>query len=469
MMENKIMAHKNAVATTPDRTGQELAGHIDPDPGFFLALDSDSLKNQTRGPRRKGWFIVILFGITFFGWGSYAPIAGGATAPGLVAPDAGRKRIQHYEGGIVRRILVKEGESVKPNQPLLVLTSVESRAGHDDLLGQKLSLDIHMARLEAERENRKELVFSPQLVKASTDTSTIMDAQQRIFRARKKMFLFRHRVISEQVSQFTRDITGNRALLKSTKRQISLNSKVLVQKRRLYKRQLARLEDVLTLESRNAKLRGEAGRLVAEISRTGQKISEARIKQAVLEAERMDKVSLEIDKIRGQVATVTQRLKTSTDVLERTTIRAAVGGTVVGIKISTEGGVIRPGDTLMTIVPSNDRLLVEARISPMDIDIVHAGLTARIQFSAYSMRSAPMIDGTVLSISADSLVSQKGQDPYYLARVAVDSKQLAEKAPDIRLVPGMSANILIVTKERTMLEYLLEPIMVAIQRSMREV
>ena len=224
----------------------------------------------------------------------------------------------------------------------------------------------------------------------------------------------------------------------------------------------------MALKNRESELRGTIGQFEADISKTRQRISELGVELSVMESQRLSEVSLKLETTRSELASVTQRLKASADILARSIIRAPVAGTIVDLKPTTTGGVITRGETLMTIAQTNDKLLVNARISPRDVDIVHAGLTAKVQISAYKIRDLPRINATVRSVSADSLVGGKEQAPYYLARVEINSEELEKMAPNIKLVPGMPVSVLIVTKARTMLDYLVEPILAAMRKGMRE-
>ena len=432
-------------------------------------MDRFSLRRELSSARHKGWFIIVSFLAILIGWGGTAPIAGGAMAPGTIMPEKGRQKIQHFEGGIISSILVEEGEKVKANQPLITLIDTRSRAGYDELMSRSLSLRARKARLEAEQQNSKELIFPKNFLTApQEEVADLMTAQQRLFHIRQKTFKFKHQINLERLAQHKKSILGLKARLKSVTSQYDLNKRKLKTKRALYKKKLTTSDSIFTLENRKAKLFGEIGQLEADISKTRQKIAQVNIEFSVFQSEHFSSISLELEKLRGTLSTIEQNLKSSADVLKRTIIRSPVTGRVVGLQPTTTGGIIQRGQTLMTIAPVHDRLVINARISPNDIDIVYAGLKAKVMFPAYSMREAPTIMAKVRSISADSIRPKNGQEPYYLARVEVDMDELAKNAPLVKLVTGMQAHVLIVTKERTMLEYLLEPLALSLRKSMRE-
>ena len=188
-----------------------------------------------------------------------------------------------------------------------------------------------------------------------------------------------------------------------------------------------------------------------------------------LSADRADKIAEQLDKVRGELAGVTERLQSSRDILTRTVVTAPISGTIMDLRFKTIEGVIRPGEAILDIVPDTERLLIDARVAPIDIDSVTAGLAAQVRLTAFTSRGLSRIGGMVRSVSADRLVDPATSQPYYLARVEVDREELAQLSTLIELVPGMPAEVLIVRKERTMVEYLLEPFREAFRRSFREI
>ena len=184
---------------------------------------------------------------------------------------------------------------------------------------------------------------------------------------------------------------------------------------------------------------------------------------------RADQIATQIDQVRAELNALEEKLLASRDVLSRTTIIAPVSGTIVNLKFKTVSGVIQPGVPILDIVPDDEKLLIEARIAPMDIDVVHAGLKAQVQFTAFSSRSAPRIAGLVRSISADRMVDEATKKAYYLARVEVERDEVERLGRNIELVPGMPADVLVVTGQRTMVDYLLRPFLDAIWKTLREV
>jgi HlyD family secretion protein/epimerase transport system membrane fusion protein len=216
-----------------------------------------------------------------------------------------------------------------------------------------------------------------------------------------------------------------------------------------------------------AELGGRLGQYEAAISEAQQQIGEAELQMVANDAARADQIATQLDQVQAELNGIDEKLLASRDVLRRTVIAAPVGGTVVNLKFKTVSGVIQPGVPILDIVPAEEKLIIEARISPIDIDVVHAGLKAQVQLSAISRRSAPRIHGVVRSISADRMVEDGGK-AFYLARVEVDRDEVERIGPNIELVPGMPADVLIVTGERTLADYLLRPFLDAVWKTMRE-
>ena len=435
-------------------------------------VDKASLARSLRGPLLLGVATVTIFLGGFGLWGSLVPIAGGAVAPGIISPDGSRRTVQHLEGGIVGDILVKDGQKVEAGQPLLVLEETQARASYQMLLGQQRSLQATFARLSAEQLQEPVVTFPEDLLVAAeqdAEVRKIVDSQARLFATRNEMHESRKRVLRQRVEQLNEQIRGLDAQLKSATQRLSIVNEELVAKRALLKKELVPKPEVLRLEREEAQVVGDRGEYLASIARAKQQIGETELQLVAADAERADQIAGELDKTRASLAEVDEKIYASEDILKRTVINSPVAGTIVNLAFKTKGGVVKPGDPILEVVPAEEDLLIDARISPTDIDIVHAGLGAQVRLSAFASRRMPRVDGIVRSVSADRLSDKATGEGYYLARVEVDREKLKrDVGPDIELVPGMPAEVLIVTGERTMIEYLIKPMEDAFLRSMRE-
>ncbi len=430
-----------------------------------------SLLASIRGQVIAGILVVILIIAAFGGWASTAPIAGGAVAPGIISPDGSRKTIQHLEGGIIASIEVRDGDFVEVGTPLITLEDTQARATYEVLLSQYRSLTALTARLTAEQLGRDSIDFPPDLLASRSDPEVrgILDVQRHLFATRREALAVRKRVLEQRVLQVLEKIQGSKAQLASAKRRLELVNEELEAKEFLLSKGLLPKPEVLSVRRALADIQGDRGAYRSAIAESEQKIGETQLELTALDAERADEVAAELDSTSRELARVKEQLAASEDTLKRTTIIAPVSGTVVNLNFKTRGGVILQGEPILDIVPAEDDLLIDARVAPTDIDVVYPGLPAQVHLSAYSQRTMPRVEGTVRSVSADSLNDEQSGMPYYLARVEVDREKLSDLGPDIELVPGMPAEVLIVTSERTLFGYLLQPFRDLFRRGLREV
>jgi HlyD family secretion protein len=434
-----------------------------------LISKADAWQPDVRAPARYGKALILAFVIIFGGWGYFVPLDGGAVAPGVINPDSGKKTIQHLEGGIIADLPVREGEVVKIGQPLVVLESTQARAAHEALVQQRLSLVARKARLDAEKASQNRIELPQELRAADPQIRSIVEAQQEVFETRRTTHASRRDILAQRIEQLVQQIKGYEAQVESTSRQIDFVSEELRAKEYLVARGLLPKPDALRLKRTDAEISGKRGEYVAEIARGRQQIGEAKMQMLGVDAERADQIAADADKVRGELTEVNEKLQASADIVKRTVVVAPVNGTVVDVKFKTIGGVVQRGEPIMSIVPAGDELIIEARLTPLDVKAVHGGLEAKIHLSAYSSRSVPKIPGTVRTVSADRLMDDATHQPYYLARVAVDRQTLHRLAPSVDLIPGMPVEVLVVTERRTMMEYLAKPFREALWRSFREI
>jgi HlyD family secretion protein/epimerase transport system membrane fusion protein len=420
-------------------------------------------------PARWGSALILLFVVVFGGWGYFVPLDGGAVAPGVINPDSGKKTIQHLEGGIIAELPVREGEAVRADQPLVVLESTQARAAHEALVQQRLSLLARKARLDAEKDGQQRIELPPELRAADPLTRSIVEAQQEVFDTRRTTHASRRDILAQRIEQLLQQIKGFEAQVESASKQLGFVTEELTAKEYLVGRGLSPKPEALRLKRTDAEISGKRGEYVAEIARARQQIGEAKMQVLGVDAERADQIAGDAEKVRADLTEVNEKLQASADIVRRTVVVAPVNGTVVDVKFKTIGGVVQRGEPIMSIVPAGDELIIEARLTPLDVKAVHGGLEAQIHLSAYSSRSVPKIPGTVRTVSADRLMDDATHQPYYLARVAVDRQTLHRLAPSVDLIPGMPVEVLVVTERRTMMEYLAKPFREALWRSFREI
>ncbi|HEX2840442.1 HlyD family type I secretion periplasmic adaptor subunit [Hyphomicrobium sp.] len=436
-------------------------------PDWSPAAETPSLSEYVGRPARTGYALIFLFVFGFGAWAATAPLAGGAVAPGIVSPTSNRKTVQHLEGGIVRELKVREGETVAAGQPLIVLDPIQSSATYEALMGQRQSLLARSARLDAEKSGAEKLQF-PSELQVDGHLSAVAASQQQIFLSRRATHQARKNVLAKKVEQLNEQVAGLTAQAESTQTQLGFIREEAAGKIALVNKGLLAKPEALRLQREESALVGRHSEYMSEIGRVRQQIAETELQSLSLDAERLDEVTAESDKVRLDLADLGERLRASADVLKRTVITAPTGGTVINMRAKTLGGVVQRGESILEIVPTDDALIIDAHVYPNDINRVHPGLVAQIHLSAYSSRVLPRIEGRVKSVSPDRVTDPSGQQAYYLARVEVDREKLKKDAPNVELIPGMAAEIVIVAEERTLLQYLWQPIEAALRRGMHE-
>lgn len=419
----------------------------------------------------KGLLVVgVVFG-GFGTWAATAPLDSGVVAPGVVIVDGQRKQIQHPEGGVIRAILVKAGDRITAGQVLVRLdpTAAEAswgvaRIAHDNALAEE-------ARLLAELEGRSAPRFPPELDLRAVDpeVAKILDAQRHLFAARRASLAGETAILEAQIEQSNDEIAGLRANQESVGRQIVLVREELEGQQFLLAKGLTKKTRVLELEKEHERLRGVGGTTKAQIAEIESRIGE---KQLQIMQERKafrEDVVAQLRDARATVLDQRERLDAAAHVLEQAELRAPVDGVVVNLQTHTEGGVVASGEVIMELVPEGDELVIDARVPLSDIDSVSVGQRANILLPAFQQITTPTLHGDVTHVSADRIVPQDGdQPPYYRAYVNVPKEELARLGDGRRLQAGMAADVIITTGERTVLEYLLRPIMLNFARAWRE-
>ncbi len=436
-----------------------------------LPVTEAALRQSVRKPTIWGALLILGFMGGAGAWGGLVKLPAGAVASGIVSPDGNRKTVQHLEGGIIAALQVRDGDVVSMGQPLITLESIQASTAFEALLGQYRTLLITQARLQAELYDANEIMLSEEVLTHAEDPGLreIINGQKSIFRTRKHSHATNKKVLSQRIDQSNEQIRALNAQLESASRQLDLIQEELTGKEELRSRGIISKPELLRLQRVQAEIRGRQGEYLGTIARVKQQIGETQTQLISLDAQRADQVSAQIDQVRLDLSVARERLTSSRDVLRRTIVTAPVSGTIVNMRFKTEGGVVQKGEPILEIVPVEDKLLIDARISPNDIDVVHKGLSALIHLTAFSNRGLPRISGTVQSVSADRIQETANTPPFYLARVEVDRDALKLLKSDMEIVPGMPAEVMIVTANRTMLEYMIEPFLQAFQRSFREV
>ena len=427
---------------------------------WWTAPTPASPRAGLRGVTWTGNLLVICFVLGIGIWSAFAPLESAAIASGVVESESSRKTIQHLEGGIVREILVSDGDTVRTGQILIALDDTKVRAEVQSLQGQLWDATAREARLQAEQQGQEQLLFSARLETArneSASAATVLKAQQSIFEARRQVFRSQVAVIREKRLQVDNEIVGLRAQETAVTQRTAIAREELDMVATLVNKGLERRPRLLNLEREVADLQGRRGEIAAHISRAEQVINESQATLLKLESDRQHEIAQSLREAQNQVFQLRERLRAAEDQLSRTEVKAPEDGVVTELRIHTPGGVIGAGAPLMDLVPRQDRLIVTARVKPEDIDVVHPGLNADVHLLPYNQRRAPRLNGTVTHVSADRLVDKRTEQPYYATKIRVQDTRMA--ANDIRIIPGMPAQVFITTGRGTVALYALRPLL----------
>lgn len=440
------------------------------DPLPVGALDAP---RADRRARRLGLAVVALVFGGLGTWAALAPLDSAAIGQGVISVENYRKTVQHLEGGIVKEIRVRDGESVKADQVLLVLDDTQAKAQLEAQRGQWLSLLAREARLAAQRDGAPQVGFPPELRAAQADprAADAMRVQAQTFAARRQARSGEAQLYREQIRQLRAKAAGLVAQRQSREQLVKSFEAERADYEALVEQGYAERQRLREMERNLAQSEGQRGSLVSELASTELQISETEIKILQLDKELQREVARELAEVQTELSTVRERMRSLEDAVGRMVIKAPAGGTVLGLAVHTLGAVLRPGDRVLDIVPQNQQLVVEARLAPQDIDQVRVRQTAEVRFPGFNARDLPRIDGRLTTVSADRLTEEvDGQRmPYYLARVELTAEGLqALQQAQLKLLPGMPAEVLVNTGERTMWQYLVAPLKDTVAHSFRQ-
>ena len=403
-------------------------------------------------------------------WASVARLDRAVISPGTITVENSRKLVQHLEGGIVREVLVREGSRVTQGEPLLRLDPVQSRANAELTRGQLDANRVQEARLLAERDGLPApVVPAAILARAGTesDLARAIADQASQFRERQGTLKGQTGILEARIAQFRNELTGIAVERAAVEAQVRFIDEELVGLRTLREQNLIPLTRVLTMERERTRLAGVIGRSMADAAKAENGIGEAGLQIAQLRQKMQEEVAGQLLETRQRIVELREKLLVAEDVLARLAVVAPRAGVVQGLKVSTVGQVVRAGEALMEIVPSDDRLVVHVQFSPNDLETIRAGMPAEIKFPTFRSRRIPAILGNLEAVSRDRLMDETTRQPYFLGIVQIDRLAIPE-AMQGRLVAGMPAEVVITTGERTALDYMVSPFAEAMGRSFNE-
>lgn len=408
---------------------------------------------------RVAFIIIIATLFVFIMWGYYSQLNSGAIASGEIIPSDKILTIQHQEGGIVEKIFVKDGQFVTRGDNLLELNAIVENSELQIIEREMEASKAMIERLKSERDGK-----NYGYAKMSNDS---MQTQLDIFLARKESLKSDIEILNQRIEQTGEEIKGYEAEIKSLQMMLGTSKEANDMNRELYKNRYIEKRRVLESQNNLADIEGKIGKKQSEISIAKQKIIETRLQMERIQAQWKNDLLEELRKAQDNLDLNKNKIQIFKDKVKRSMVVAPEDGKIHAIKFNTIGSVVRAGEELMQIVPTNEHLVVEVKLSPDDIDSVHIGLRAYVRLSAYKQRDHNAVMGTVTEISPDTFKDPQLGISFYKAKIVIDEKELKE-VEKMELHPGMLAQAEIVTGERNVLEYLIEPIVSSFQRAFKE-
>ena len=443
----------------------ELAREIE----ASLIVGEDKAVADARRWSRIGYAILAgTFGLTIV-WSSLAPLSSAVVAQGSVKVDSSRKKIQHPEGGVVKAILVKDGSTVKAGDVLVRLDETKAGAAYGVVKGGREVALAAQARLEAERDERSSIVFPKALTSQADEPqiAEILRSQESVFNARRASRIGEVGILERQIGALRSEIAGLQSQQRSKQEQAASVKAELDGLASLASQGMVEKTKIRTIERDLTRLLGERDELASKVASANTAISEKELKKFQVKKAFHEEVVAELKKVQAENLELIEKESATRYTLEQTELRAPVDGTVTDLKVHTAGGVIEPGEVVMEVVPSSDRLIVEGKVLPPDIDRVALGQEVGIKLHAFNSRTTPELKGALQYVSADAVVDPRTEMSYFIVKASVPPDEL-KRLGEQKVQPGMQTDMFIITGERTFLGYLFQPLADSFNRAWRE-
>jgi HlyD family type I secretion membrane fusion protein len=424
-----------------------------------------AVRSQSRRLARQGLVPLIMTGAALAAWCATAPLSGAVVAPAQVKVELNRKTVQHQEGGLVREILVREGQRVRAGDPLVVVGDLRTDAElalHHDALRAALA---RRARAAAEAALQPGFTVPPELQRPQ--------AAEHVARERT-LFLARRRTLDEQVASLHEQVRQGQAQAAALQARIDaaddsarLAADELKMNEGLVKEGFINRTRMLALQRNEADYRARVAEFRGELAAVRQRIGELGARIAQLRNQFQSQAADDVKEASARVREIEQKLLPSSDQAERQLVRSPVDGEVMALRVAAVGEAIAPRAPLLDVVPEHEKLVVEARVRPEDVEHVRKGAAAEVRLLGFDASEIRPLPARVTFVSPDRVSAPDARDTWFAATVEVDAAALRHR-PDIRLQPGMPAELFVTTADRTPLEYLVKPFSVFTGRAMRE-
>ena len=418
---------------------------------------------------RLGLGAMLLLGGGVGGWASVTEIAGAVIAPGTLVVDSHVKNVQHATGGIIAEIDARDGDKVKAGDLLLRLDRTVPAANLAVVSKALDQLTARKARLETERRGSGAIIFPNELLDrvADPDVAEAVAGEKQHFETRRTSRAGQKSQLGERIAQLQKEIAGDTAQAQANSKEIELEKRELASVRALWAKKLISIDRLTQTEREATRLDGQRGQLIAAQAQAEGKIAEIKLQIIQIDLDLSTEVNKDLRDVDGQMGELLERKVAAEDQLKRVDIRAPQDGVLQQSIAYTIGGVVKPGETIMQVVPDDDSLAVEARIVPSDIDKLWVGQSASLRFSAFNTRTTPQIDGVVERTSPDIATDQRTGASYYTVRIRTTAAQVA-RLGEVKLVPGMPVESFIKTEDRSVISYLVKPLQDQITRAFRQ-
>lgn len=399
------------------------------------------------------------------GWAATAKLNGAVIASGTVKVDQNLKVIQHRDGGIIARIMVREGDPVEAGQVMMVLDDLQLRAEQSILRTQLNEALARVARLKAESAGADRIDFGP--LASDTAAQVVIQGEERMFAGRQANLQSQEEQIRLAMDQIGQEVEGLQVQRTAFEDELVLVEAQHADLKNLLEKKLVEQSKVQASERELVQFRGRIGEIDTSIARSKMRVGELEVKRIALADQVQTEAQGELSLTEARVAELTDRLSAVEGQLARTRIRAPIAGLVNELRVHTEGGVISPAEVLATIVPSDATLKIEVRLAPSSVDQIWPGQEARLRFTAFNSRTTPELSGAIAQVSPATTVDANTGEAFYVASVSLSDSELA-KLGDVTLLPGMPVEAYMTTREQTALAYLMRPVTDQFARAMRE-
>ena len=460
---------------------QNSVRFIDQFINFIIKKDNDKTNDvikSARSPIMFGIFVLVFFVFIGLFWSITAPLDSAAVAIGKVISNSNKKNINHQEGGIIKKIYVKLGDTVKKGDKLIEFDDTRIRSEYENNLNQYRTFLASESRLLAEINEDNEITYPLFLLKdkAVPEVAKILETQNNLFKSKNELKLAEQDSLKQRIKQAEKQIEGYKAKKLALQKTLEVTQDRLEANRKLEEKGFAHKATLLELEAKEANAHSELAMTDTEISRTEQEINKIEIELINLDSKSSTQALSELKDTQINLADRREKFFYYQDALTRVIIESPVDGIVNNLNYHTIGSSIQGGQSIMEISPIDDMLVIEAKIPPQNIDSIKVGLVSKIRFSAFKSRTTPLFIGKVVSLSPDIVIDHSQQmDPklaggYYLARIELDMEEFNRLAEprNLQLQPGMQAEVQIVTGTRTLLRYLLDPVFDAMFKGFKE-